>query len=405
MLSRQENDLVTRVGPGTPGGEFMRRYWQPIALAEELPLGGSPAAVRLLGEDLALFRDNRNRIGLLGIHCAHRGADLSYGRIEDGGLRCLYHGWLYDTNGRCLQQPGEPEESRFHEKIRQKNYPCKEVGGLILTYMGPGQPPPIPPFEFLEANEDFRYGSKIWHDCNYLQAAEGNIDPAHSTYLHRQFVQSESSPKYIWGDLCPIIEAEETPFGVRVYSVRAVPPDKNYVRTTYFVFPSLCAIGTGSADGYTVNWHVPVDDEHHWKYVLIFRRSTPLSKSASAQDRNPVDASYRLDRGKHNRYLQDREEMKSKTFTGMGSSFQAHDLWATEGEGAIEDRTEEHLGYADKAIIVTRKKLLKAILGVQEGEVPPLTDKASFSCLKELVVRSDLVPRSVDWRRYWAVSA
>ncbi len=149
MLSRHDNDLVTRVGPGTPAGEFMRRYWQPVALADELPSGGRPLAVRLLGEDLALFRDDRNRIGLLGIHCAHRGADLSYGRIENGGLRCLYHGWLYDTNGRCLEQPGEPEGSRFQDKIRQKSFPCREVGGLILTYMGLGQPPPIPPFEFL----------------------------------------------------------------------------------------------------------------------------------------------------------------------------------------------------------------------------------------------------------------
>ncbi len=221
--------------------------------------------------------------------------------------------------------------------------------------------------------------------------------PSHSTYLHRQ-LESESTPKYIryiWGDPSAIVEAEETPFGVRVFSVRAVPPDKHYVRITYFVFPSLCAIGTGLADGYTVNWHVPVDDEHHWKYVLMFRRSAPLDKAAVAWDRNPVDAFYRLDRGKHNRYLQDPEEMKTKTFTGMGPSFQAQDLWATEGEGAIQDRTEEHLGYCDKAIIVTRKKLLNAILEIQEGKPPPLTDEASFSSLNELVVRSDLVPQSV----------
>src|SRR5579884_2567691 len=136
MLTKEQNELLTRTGPGTPGGALLRRYWQPVALAEELPPDGPPLPVRVLGEDLVLFRDEYGRLGLLGLHCSHRGADLSYGRIEHGGLRCLYHGWLFDVQGRCLEQPGEPAGSTFKERIRHPAYPCREIGGLILAYLG-----------------------------------------------------------------------------------------------------------------------------------------------------------------------------------------------------------------------------------------------------------------------------
>src|SRR5881409_4385114 len=165
MLSIEENELVTRVGLRQPAGNLLRRYWQPAALVEELPVGAAPLPVRLLGEDLVLFRDDEGRVGLLGIHCSHRGADLSYGRVEDGGLRCIYHGWLYDVAGRCLEQPGEPAGSTFHERIRQTSYPCREAGGLILAYMGPGEPPLLPPYDFLQAPEERRFASKDVREC------------------------------------------------------------------------------------------------------------------------------------------------------------------------------------------------------------------------------------------------
>src|SRR4051812_43647372 len=143
--------MLTLTGPGTPGGEMLRRYWQPVALSKELPEGGAPLPIRIMSEDLVLFRDDSGEIGLLGIHCAHRGADLSYGRLEDGGLRCIYHGWLYDVTGRCLEQPGEPAGSTFHERIRQPAYPCVEQAGVIFAYLGPGDPPELPNYEFLTA--------------------------------------------------------------------------------------------------------------------------------------------------------------------------------------------------------------------------------------------------------------
>ena len=144
MLTQEQNDLLTQTGPSTPGGDLLRRYWQPAALAEELPPGGAPLPVRILGEDLVLFRDDAGRPGLLGLHCSHRAADLSYGRVENGGLRCLYHGWLYDVRGRCLEQPGEPAGSTFKDRISHPAYPCQEAGGIVFTYMGPGEPPLLP---------------------------------------------------------------------------------------------------------------------------------------------------------------------------------------------------------------------------------------------------------------------
>src|SRR5687767_5738226 len=184
MLPKEVNDLLTQVGPGTPGGDLLRRYWQPVALKDELPPDGPPVPVRLLGEDLVLFRDDSGRAGLLGLHCAHRGADLSYGRLEDGGIRCIYHGWLYDVRGRCLEQPGEPAGSTFHERIRHIAYPCVEYADTIFAYLGPGDPPSFPRYEFLTVPQEQLVATKRHHECNFLQANEGNIDLIHLSFLH-----------------------------------------------------------------------------------------------------------------------------------------------------------------------------------------------------------------------------
>ena len=151
MITREENQLLTQTGQGTPAGALLRRYWQPVALSEELPPGGAPLAVKILDEELVLFRDDQRACRTFGIHCSHRGTDLSYGRIEDGGLRCLYHGWLYDIGGRCLQQPGEPGGGEHRDAIQQLAYPCQEAAGVIFTYMGPGKPPLFPNYDFLKA--------------------------------------------------------------------------------------------------------------------------------------------------------------------------------------------------------------------------------------------------------------
>lgn len=164
MLTREQSDLLTQTGPGTPGGGLLRRYWQPVRLSCELPAGGAPLPVQILGEELVLFRDEEGTPGLLGLHCSHRGADLSYGRLEDGGIRCIYHGWLYDIQGRCLEQPGEPAGSTFHERIRHPAYPCHEVGGVIFTYLGPDDAPLFPAYEFLQVPDAQLHVSKAYHE-------------------------------------------------------------------------------------------------------------------------------------------------------------------------------------------------------------------------------------------------
>ena len=401
MLSNEENALLTRVGPGTPGGDLLRRYWQPAALAEELPPGGAPVPARLLGEDLVLFRDEQGQPGLLGTHCSHRGADLSYGRIEDGGLRCLYHGWLYDVRGRCLEQPGEPAGSTFHERIVHPAYPCREVGGLILAYLGPGEPPLVPAYEFLLAPEDHRFATKLLQECSYHQGNEGNIDPVHHSFLHLRFGEDEES-RFTWyaGDRTPRIETEETEFGVRVYAVRRIDEERNYIKVTNFILPNMSAI-SGDADGYGVNWHVPINDTHHWKYNLTFRRVQPLNREARARGRTPA-VNYRPERNQANRYLQNREEMRTTTFSGLGRDFQAQDGCVIEGAGPIQDRTAEHLGYSDKGIAAARKVLLRAVRAVQAGEEPQhVVRDPALNHFPELGARKEDVPVAFGWSHYW----
>ena len=421
MLSTEDNKLLTETGPGTPGGALLRRYWQPVALSEELPHGGAPKPVRILGEDLALFRDPEGRPGLLGIHCSHRAADLSYGRVEDGGLRCLYHGWLYDVEGRCLEQPGEPAGSRFADKVRHLAYPVREAGGLLLTYMGPDAPPALPQYEFMVVPDEHRFVSKVYSECNYLQGNEGNIDPVHLSYLHKFFrddaratggqnsartvagSNNTSSNTYFGRDVCPTIEVEEADFGLRIFSIREADEGKKYVRVTNFVYPNLATNPQG-VNGYNVNWHVPIDDTHHWKVRIAIDRRNPMDhEKLRAQFFADVDAEGRATRNLANRFLQDREEMKTRSFIGMGSFFPGHDLYATESQGAVQDRTTERLGYTDKAITASRRLLLRAVSDVQEGGEAPGTfrDGDDGRAARELVCSDQLLPASEDWRTYW----
>jgi phenylpropionate dioxygenase-like ring-hydroxylating dioxygenase large terminal subunit len=416
MLTHEENDLLTQTGPGTPGGDLLRRYWQPVALSEELPEGGAPIAIKVLGEDLTVFRDERGRIGILGIHCSHRAADLSYGRIEDGGLRCLYHGWLYDVTGQCLEQPGEPEGSSFKEKVRQLAYPAQENAGIVFGYLGPGAAPLLPDYPFLRGPEENSYACKYFHDSNYLQGNEGNIDPSHLSYLHkyvsdersaeaetqRALSGSNASSMVLSGrDRAPTIEVEETAFGMRIFSVRESDDDERYVRISNFIYPNSFVVPTaaGAVDG---GWHVPIDDTHHWKFQVM-HSPTPIDKERSDQDRlSFLTPDFHHIRNRDNRYLQDRDEMRTRSLIGMGPVFQSHDYWATTGEGPIQDRTTEHLGYTDKPIALARRLLLKAIREVQEGaEAPNVAFDAAANAYDELVAMQKVVPASVEWRDLW----
>lgn len=418
MLTKEQNDLITRTGPGTPAGKLLRCYWQPVALAEELPVGGAPLSVKILGEELVLFRDEQGRPGLLGLHCSHRGSDLSFGRLEDGGIRCVYHGWLYDVEGRCLEQPAEPAGSASQLLIEHPAYSCREAAGVIFAYMGEGEAPQLPAYEFLTVGDAHIYSDKYWYDCNYLQGNEGNIDPAHLSYLHRFLredvavgrrdngpVGANVSSNALFGrDIAPTIEVEPTDFGVRIFSLRDAGEGKRYVRISNFIFPNLSAFpGGGSGDGYGVNWHVPIDDEHHWKFNINFSRTRPMDKENWRRQRDgEVLPDHRLRRDRANRYLQDRDEMTTRSFIGLGPFFAAHDSMAVEGPGYIQDRAAEHTVTTDKAIVMARLQLLKAVNDLQEGRDPlhlirtPEANRLGHVGAVDLVVHND-----EDWRTIW----
>ena len=421
MLSKEDNQRLTRIGPGTPGGELLRRYWQPVALSRELDAGGAPLPLRLLGENLVAFRDGARRPGLLARQCAHRGTDLSYGRNEDGGLRCVYHGWLYDVDGHCLQQPGEPTGSSFCERIRQPAYALQEAAGAVFAYLGPGEPPLLPRYEFLEADADHSYASKLMHECNYLQGNEGNIDPVHTSFLHRIMEEDPSfsiglpviggtpTQALLGGDLSPKIELDQCDFGFRLFSERVIGEDKRYVRVTSLIFPSAGAFpGVTSGpdyDGYGVNWHVPIDDYTHWKFTFQFSRKAPLDREKLAKAAPELLPDYRGVRNLSNRYLQDRDEMKWRTFAGIGRNFLDHDALAIETMGPIVDRSNEHLGSTDRAVIAYRRMLLEAVNAMEEGRDPPhVVRDPSENSFRDMA-GARVVPATVDLKVAWTQTA
>jgi phthalate 4,5-dioxygenase len=415
MITREENDLLTRIGPGTPCGSLLRNYWQPVALAEELPVGGAPRAVKLMGEELALFRDDQGRPGLLGLHCSHRGTDLSYGRVENGGLRCLYHGWLYDIHGRVIEQPGEPGCGAHRHEICHLAYPCREAGGVVFAYLGAGDPPLLPNYEFLIVPEAYRTVTKILVHCNYLQGNEGNIDPVHLSFLHQSLAgvdiprrrvvlgsENESDNALLGKDVAPTIDVEVTDFGLRIYTTRAAGPGKCYLRITNLIFPNASAFGGSTiGEGYSVHWHVPIDDYSHWKYIFMFSRERALTDDLRNWSKVEQTADYSLTRNAANRYRQDRSSMRDQTFTGMGVNFQAHDAFATESQGTIQDRTQEHPVSSDKAIIAERKLILSAIKDVQEGRDPrAIVRDMRANRFADLVVLSEVVSADIDGKEY-----
>ncbi|NDA46251.1 MAG: phthalate 4,5-dioxygenase [Alphaproteobacteria bacterium] len=377
MLSQAQSDLLTRTGPGTPGGRFMRSYWQPIAASQEMPIGGDPLPIRILSEDLVLFRDDKDRLGLIERNCPHRGTDLSYGRVEDGGLRCLYHGWVFDIHGKCIEQPGERRP--FCDKVPMVSYPVQEKGGAIWAYMGEGEPPLIPDYEFLIAPEPNRWTYRSIQMCNWLQGLESSIDPLHTTYLHRlplgqKSIRSGNDVRGLRGSEPPYVSSEATNFGRRIYALHESEGGKKYLRVNNFAFPCAAMPSTGTGGkGYQGRFYVPIDDYSHCTFEFIYRHNEPLDKPALLKFREAnVGPDKRYIRREENRYLQDREELKSnRSFSGMGDYFPAHDAFAIETQGSIRNRMKENLGASDVVITAITRMLLNGVQDVQDGKDAP----------------------------------
>ena len=403
MLSREENELLTQVHPGSRTGNLFRRYWIPALLSEETPEpDGAPVRVRLLGEDLVAFRETSGRIGLLDEHCAHRGTSLFYGRNEECGLRCIYHGWKFDVDGNVLDTPAEPPESQLKNKVHHTAYPCVEAGGMVFAYMGPKDKMPVfPRYTWLGVPQNHIYIAKSLLECNYLQALDGDCDSSHLNFLHRMFKPDERRSS-LAHDQAPEFEIDEMDFGFRVAAIRKTAPDRNYVRISHFVMPFIGCVPVGrevdgKLDGFKAVYQVPADNGKTWRYDFFFKWSRPMTKEDSSK-RDFVGPGYRKIRNLDNNYLQDRAMQRNVNFTGI-EEFLNQDACATESMGPIVDRTKERLGVSDSYVIQVRRFLLKAVLDVEAGKAPP---GAIYDAAKADLsgIRCDVahLPAGTSWR-------
>src|SRR6267142_1336913 len=400
MLARDDNERVTRVGPGTPMGATMRRYWLPALLAWELPEPDCPPVrVKLLGEELVAFRDSRGRVGLLDERCPHRQASLFLGRNEECGLRCVYHGWKFDVDGRCVDMMNEPEERRFTHKIR------------IWAYLGPAERRPAPPhFAWTQAPASHRHVSKVIQESNWLQGLEGGIDTSHVPILHRTLTTDSSRPGFKPGDpfvvgKAPTLELDITDYGYRYAGLRLLADGETHVRAYHFILPfhqirpARTGVGHRGFSGAAGHIWVPMDDETTMVYNWEQSTTDPLTDEDRLERRlgnGPMDVdqtTFRYKRNRENNYLLDRRVQKTETFTGI-DGVNAQDRAVQESMGSTVDRTREHLGPADKAVIQARRLLLQATRTVEDGGTPPGVEPTYYT----LHPAEAVLPRDADWR-------
>jgi phenylpropionate dioxygenase-like ring-hydroxylating dioxygenase large terminal subunit len=406
MLSPEENELLCKVGPGTPMGNVMRQYWIPGALASELPEpDGRPLRVRLLGENLIAFRDTSGQIGILPDNCPHRGASLFFGRNEDGGLRCVYHGWKFDVSGRCIDMPNEPPESNFKDKVRAGAYRAQERCGVIWIYMGPRSEAP-PPLPNLEPNmlPDGEWTLNIFQrECNYMQALEGDIDTGHTVFLHTGALKADDAPEGSWGryalnDRAPRFEAVDTPTGAMYTAFRHIDADRTYHRIAQFLFPFYAMIPTGVLGlEVRVRAWVPIDDGHTFGLSMTKVNPQRRFRDPTILKPNTTDAlgRFRPEANSANDYQIDRDKQKRmQSYTGL-PSITLEDQAVTESMGEIYDRSQEHLGTTDVMIIRTRRRLIEAARAMRDhGTLPPCVDDPGAYATRTGGV---ILPREANW--------
>ncbi len=388
MLSREDNELMCRVGPGTPMGEVLRHYWMPLLFPNELVPDGAPLRTRLLGENLVLYRDSEGSVGCIAESCPHRGASMFFGRNEESGLRCVYHGWKFDVSGACVDMPNEPAESNFKHKIRATAYPALERGGMVWVYMGrEATPPPPPDFEWCLVPDPQRNISwKAVRECNWVQALEGDLDSSHTGFLHARLDRvNMANAAGMTVDNAPALEVMETPIGVMYAARRSVRPDSYYWRTTQFVLP-FYGMFPSTLDG-RVPCHiwVPIDDENtlswgiDWQPFPLEAEGPPtLNQSFSITgggagylpvSSRPHGAFYTV-ANRSNDYLLDREEQRTTTFSGI-PTIALQDTAVTESMGPIYRRNREHLGTSDAMIIRSRARLIRIAKAFRDAGTPP----------------------------------
>jgi phthalate 4,5-dioxygenase len=374
-MKAEQNELLVRTGPGTAMGALFRRYWLPALLARELPGADcAPVRLQLLGERMVAFRDTQGRLGLVDEFCAHRGVSLWFGRNEESGLRCPYHGWKYDVSGQCVDVPSEPAESGFCGKIKLKSYPLVERGGVIWAYMGPeAERPPLPEWEFATVPAEQSYTSKRLQECNYLQAMEGGIDSSHVSFLHSGALNSDplfkgaKGNQYNLGDKRPVFEVVESEGGLYIGARRNAEAGSYYWRITPWVMPCFTMVPPRGDHPMHGHFWIPIDDAHCWAWSFDYH---PV-RALTAAERGAMEAgkgvhvrvdprTFRPLQNRDNDYLLDREAQKrGESFSGV-EGIGMQDASLQESMGAIQDRTRENLVSTDNGIIMARHKLMKA---------------------------------------------
>ncbi|MEA3106562.1 MAG: phthalate 4,5-dioxygenase [Gammaproteobacteria bacterium] len=392
MLKKEQNDLLTQTGPKTPMGAMFRSYWIPALLSEELPANDcAPVRVKLLSESLLAFRDSDGRYGLISEFCAHRGVSLWFGRVEEGGVRCAYHGWKYDVTGQCIDVPSEPSENGFCQRIKLTGYPLVEQGGVLWTYMGaPERRPPLPEFEFSLVPAEQSYTSKRWQESNWLQAMEGGIDSSHVSWLHRGNLNSDplfkgaKGNQYNLSDVKPVFEVVPSEGGLLIGARRNAEQGNYYWRITPWIMPCFTMVPPRGDHPVHGHFWIPIDDENCWAWSFDYhpvRALSPEEVQAMREGKGihvaTIPGTYLPLANKGNNYLMDRAAQKAgRAYSGI-DGIGMQDASLQESMGPIADRTKENLSSTDNGIVMARMRLMKAAMALADkGTIPPGVDPA-----------------------------
>src|SRR5438132_5546847 len=393
MLRKQQNDLLVQTGPGTPGGRLFRSYWVPALLAEELPENECPPVrVKLLSERLVAFRDTQGSIGLMDEFCAHRGVSLWFGRNEESGLRCCYHGWKYDVTGQCVDVPSEPASGGFAQKIKLKAYPTIELGGVIWAYLGPAaEQPPAANFEWVHLPRSHVYISKRWQESNYLQAMEGGIDSSHVSFLHRYDLDRDPLHRNTDGakhtrNTNTVFDILESPAGLLIGARRNADPGYHYWRVTQWLMPWYTLIPPYKGNALNGHGWVPMDDHNHMAWTMTFHPVRPLTteevelmQQGAGVHAELIPGTFRPVANRRNGYLMDRIAQETGKYYNGVRGLAMQDASVQESMGPIADRSKENLVATDNAIIMARLRLRKAAQAVAAGQHAPGLDEEAQS--------------------------
>ena len=420
MLTKEDNELLTRVGAGTPMGELLRQFWHPFMPSRDVEVDGPMKRVRLLGEDLVCFRDSNGDVGLLAENCPHRGASLFFGRNEECGLACNYHGWKFDVTGACIDMPNEPAESNFKDKVKAIAYPVRDVNHMLWAYMGPREtPPPFPAFEINTLPEENVFPPHIMvEECNWVQGLEGDLDSSHVFFIHGRLREEQDGPAGLmmgaWAyDLAPTLEVVPQPYGV-VYSAKRKwmkDSDEIYHRITQYIYPYFSMIAAGSPTGVSARAWVPIDDEYHMLISMRGKLDGPVTEEERARALDPFVLSggyveetpdprtrYHTAANKTNDFLLDYDIQKTLNKSGIPFAGNLQDRAMTETMGPIYDRRKEHLGTSDRMIIMVRKQLMAAARQyMEDGSVPAVVDDEKMYRVRSASI---ILPPGEDWKAH-----